>query len=105
MPRHPEVPKDTGLFGISTALGADTEDTALAAIADEVKKLVTVRAIARRTMRIVRENIVFALAVKAAVLVLSALGLTGLWLAVFADVGVCVLAILNALRALQKGKV
>lgn len=91
---------------VGVAMGALGSDAAIEAadvvlITDEMKKLVTVRAIARRTMRIVRENIVFALAVKAAVLVLSALGLTGLWLAVFADVGVCVLAILNALRALK----
>ncbi len=93
---------------VGVAMGALGSDAAIEAadvvlITDEMKKLVTVRAIARRTMRIVRENIVFALAVKAAVLVLSALGLTGLWLAVFADVGVCVLAILNALRALKHG--
>ena len=91
---------------VGVAMGALGSDAAIEAadvvlITDEVHKLVRVRAIARKTMRIVRENIVFALAVKAGVLVSSALGLTGLWLAVFADVGVCVLAILNALRALQ----
>ena len=60
--------------------------------------------ISKRTLRIVRQNIVFALAVKAAVLVLSAFGLSNMWEAVFADVGVSVLAILNASRALKKGK-
>ena len=58
----------------------------------------------RRTMRIVIENIVFALAIKAAILVLGALGIASMWLAVFADVGVAFLAILNALRALRVRK-
>ena len=51
-------------------------------------------------MRIVRENIVFALGVKLVCLVLGALGFAGMWLAVFADVGVMILAVLNAIRAL-----
>ena len=55
-------------------------------------------------MRIVRENIVFSLGVKAAVLILSALGLAGMWLAVFADVGVAVIAVLNAMRMLRAHK-
>ena len=55
-----------------------------------------------RTRRIVTENIVFALGVKAAVLALGAAGLAGMWLAVFADVGVCVLAVLNAMRMLRR---
>jgi Cd2+/Zn2+-exporting ATPase len=55
----------------------------------------------RRTLRIVRQNVTFVLAVKLIVLLLVALGLTGMWAAVFADVGVCVLAILNAMRALR----
>ena len=61
-------------------------------IADAVK-------ISRKTMTIVRENIIFALGVKALVLIFGALGLAGMWLAVFADVGVAVIAILNALRS------
>lgn len=56
--------------------------------------------IARKCMRIVRENIVFALGVKLACLVLGALGIANMWLAVFADVGVMILAVLNAIRAL-----
>ena len=52
-------------------------------------------------MSIVRENIVFALAVKAIILILSALGISGMWAAVFADVGVMVLAVLNAVRMLR----
>ncbi len=57
--------------------------------------------IARKTLRIVRQNIVFALSIKGIVLILGAFGLANLWLAVFADVGVAVLAILNAMRALR----
>ena len=91
---------------VGVAMGALGSDAAIEAadvvlITDEIGKLGTVMTIARKTMRIVRENIAFALAVKLGVLATSALGLTGLWLAVFADVGVCVLAILNALRALR----
>ena len=55
--------------------------------------------IARKTMTIAKENIVFALVIKVAVLVLATLGIVSMWAAVFADVGVCVLAILNAMRA------
>ena len=65
---------------------------------DNPRKLVTAIRIARKTVAIVYENIVFALVVKLAILVLSALGITGMWLAVFADVGVAMLAILNAMR-------
>jgi cadmium-exporting ATPase len=57
--------------------------------------------LSKKTMRIVYENIVFALGIKAAVLALSALGIVGLWAAVFADVGVSMLAVLNALRCLS----
>ncbi|MEG0832981.1 MAG: heavy metal translocating P-type ATPase, partial [Oscillospiraceae bacterium] len=57
--------------------------------------------IARRTLLIVRENICFALGIKFAVLILGAFGIAGMWEAVFADVGVSVLAILNAMRALN----
>ena len=68
---------------------------------DEVSRVATVIGIARKTMRIVRQNIVFAIGIKVAVLILSACGLVGMWAAVFADVGVSVLAILNALRMLK----
>ena len=57
-------------------------------------------AVARKTLRIVHENIVFALAVKAIVLILGALGKSPMWLAIFADVGVMIIAVLNAIRAL-----
>ena len=66
---------------------------------DKPSKLVLAIKLAKKTMLIARQNIVFALGVKAAVLVLSALGLAGMELAVFADVGVSVIAILNAMRA------
>ena len=60
--------------------------------------------LSRRTVRIVRQNIVFALSVKALILLLGALGYAGMWAAVFADVGVCIAAILNAARALEHKK-
>ena len=60
--------------------------------------------IARKTLRIVRENIVFALAVKALVLILGAAGLANMWEAVFADVGVALLAILNAIRIQKRAR-
>ena len=56
--------------------------------------------IARKCMGIVRENIIFALGIKLVCLVLGALGIAGMWLAVFADVGVMILAVLNSIRAL-----
>ncbi len=67
---------------------------------DQPSKLSTVMGIARKTLKIAKENVVFALAIKAIVLVLGALGLASLWAAVFADVGVAVIAILNSMRAL-----
>jgi Cd2+/Zn2+-exporting ATPase len=57
--------------------------------------------ISNKTLKIARQNIVFAIGVKVAVLILSALGITSMWAAVFADVGVTVIAILNAFRALK----
>ena len=85
------------------ALGSDAaiEAADIVLMDDDLKKIPALIRIAKKTMRIVRENIVFALAVKLCVLVLGALGLAGMWLAVFADVGVAVLAILNSMRALR----
>ena len=72
---------------------------------DDIYKKSLVVEIPRKTMRIVKENIVFALGVKLIILVLGALGLTTMWLAVFGDVGVAVIAILNYMRALKyRGK-
>ena len=90
---------------VGIAMGALGSDAAIEAadvvlMDDRPKKVAEAMRIARRTMRIVRENIVFALGVKALVLLLSAFGLASMWIAVFADVGVCLLAVLNALRAM-----
>ncbi len=92
---------------IGIAMGSMGSDAAIEAadiviMDDDLRKIPTVMRIAAKTMRIVRENIVFALAVKLAVLILGALGIANMWLAVFADVGVAVLAILNSMRALRK---
>ena len=91
---------------VGIAMGALGSDAAIEAadvvlMDDRPSKLATAIHISRRTLRIVRQNIVFALGVKGLVLVLGALGYASMWLAVFADVGVAFLAILNAMRCLQ----
>ena len=68
---------------------------------DDIRKIAAVVRISRKTLRIVKQNIVFALAVKAVVLLMGAFGIANMWEAVFADVGVSVLAILNSMRALR----
>ena len=68
---------------------------------DKPSKVADAIRIARRTLRIARENIAFAIGIKVLVLLLAAFGLATLWMAVFADVGVTVLAVLNAMRALK----
>ena len=65
------------------------------------EKIALAMRISRKCLRIVYENIVFALTVKAVCLLLGALGFAGMWLAIFADVGVMVLAVLNAIRCLK----
>ena len=92
---------------IGIAMGALGSDAAIEAadivlMDDKPAKIAKSIRIARKTMRIVKENIIFALAVKALVLIFGALGYAGMWFAVFADVGVMVLAIINAMRALRK---
>ena len=72
---------------------------------DDLTKLVTAYNISVKTLRIVRENIIFALAVKLIILILGALGLANMWAAVFADVGVSLLAILNSMRILYSKKI
>ena len=67
---------------------------------DDPAKIALAMRIARRTLRIVHQNIVFALGIKALCLLLGALGIAGMWAAIFADVGVMVIAVLNATRAL-----
>jgi len=68
---------------------------------DEPSKIAEAIKKSRKTLRIVKQNIVFAIGIKVLVLILGALGITNMWEAVFADVGVSVIAILNALRALK----
>lgn len=68
---------------------------------DDVTKIASIVKIARKTLSIVKQNIVFALAVKAIVLAMGALGFANMWEAVFADVGVSVIAILNSMRTLH----
>lgn len=91
---------------IGIAMGGLGSDAAIEAadiviMTDEPSKLPAAIRIAKRTMAIVRQNIVFALGVKVLVLILSALGYSNMWWAIFADVGVCVIAILNSMRALH----
>lgn len=91
---------------VGIAMGALGSDAAIEAadivlMDDDPAKISEAIRISRKTIRIVKQNIVFALAVKAAVLVLGALGLSPMWLAVFADVGVAFLAILNAMRTMK----
>ena len=94
---------------VGVAMGGLGSDAAIEAadivIMDDRPSLVgaAVR-IARRTMGIVKANIIFALIIKAAVLILGALGLANMWEAVFADVGVAVIAIINSMRALNAGR-
>ena len=84
------------------AMGSDAaiESADIVLMDDKPSRLPLAKKIARRTMRIVHENIIFALAVKFGILFLSAAGLTSMWWAVFGDVGVLILAILNAMRCL-----
>ena len=94
---------------IGIAMGALGSDAAIEAadvvlMDDDPAKIALAMRISRRTLRIVYENIVFALAVKAVCLVLGAIGIANMWLAIGADVGVMVLAVLNATRALSAGK-
>lgn len=91
---------------IGVAMGGLGSDAAIEAadmviMDDKPSKLASIIKISKKTMTVVYENIVFALGVKAAVLILSALGIVGLWAAVFADVGVSMIAVLNAMRCLN----
>ena len=91
---------------IGIAMGGLGSDAAIEAadiviMTDEPSKIATAMRISKKTLRIAHQNIVFALAVKAVVLILGAIGLASMWAAVFADVGVTVIAVLNAFRALN----
>ena len=95
------------LADIGIAMGGLGSDSAIEAadvviMTDEPSKINSVIKLSRKTMRIVKENIVFAISVKVLVLMLSAFGIATMWEAVFADVGVSIIAIINALRMLSK---
>ena len=91
---------------IGIAMGAMGSDAAIEAadvvlMDDDPLKIVSAIRISRKCLRIVYQNIVFAIGVKAICLLLGALGIANMWLAIFADVGVMVIAVLNAIRALR----
>ena len=91
---------------VGIAMGSMGSDAAIEAadvvlMDDDIDKIATIIRISRKTLRIARANIVFALTVKLLVLLLGAVGIANMWLAIFADVGVAVLAILNAMRTLR----
>ena len=91
---------------IGIAMGGIGADSAIEAadiviMTDQPSKIISAMKLSKKTMRIVKENIIFAIAVKVLVLILTAFGLSSMWQAVFADVGVSIIAILNALRALR----
>ena len=94
---------------VGIAMGGLGSDAAIEAadiviMTDEPLKIATAIKISRKTLRIVKQNIVFAIGVKILVLLMAALGFASMWLAIFADVGVAILAILNAIRALKVPK-
>ena len=94
---------------VGIAMGSLGSDAAIEAadvviMDDDIGKIASTIAIAKKTMRIVRQNIVFALAVKLLIMVLGVVGLANMWLAVFGDVGVSIIAILNSMRTLRMGK-
>ncbi|MBO4391231.1 MAG: cadmium-translocating P-type ATPase [Lachnospiraceae bacterium] len=93
---------DVGIAMGSLGSDAAIEAADIVLMDDDIRKIARVVKIAAKTRRIVRENVVFALGVKLLVLLLGALGFASLWAAVFADVGVAVLAILNSMRALKE---
>jgi Cd2+/Zn2+-exporting ATPase len=95
---------------IGIAMGALGSDAAIEAadiviMTDEPSKIATAIRVSKKTLRIVKQNITFALIVKGAVLLLGALGIATMWAAIFADVGVAILAILNAIRMLNVKKI
>lgn len=94
---------------VGIAMGAMGSDAAIEAadivlMDDKPSNIARAIRIARKTMRIVYQNIVFAIGVKILILLLAAVGLANMWLAVFGDVGVAVIAILNAMRAMRVKK-
>ncbi len=94
---------------VGIAMGGFGSDAAIEAadvvlMDDNPKKIASAIKISRKTIKIVKQNIIFALSVKAFILIMSALGITGMWLAIFADVGVSIIAILNAMRCFYSTK-
>ena len=97
------------LSDVGVAMGGVGSDAAIEAadvvlMKDDLCGLLTAQRIAKETMRTVRQNVAFSLAVKGAILLLSAFGIANMWIAIFGDVGVAVLAILNAMRVGRLGK-
>ena len=97
------------LADIGIAMGGVGSDSAIEAadiviMTDEISKISSAIKLSKKTMLIVKENIIFAIAVKILVLLLTALGVSSMWQAVFADVGVSIIAILNSLRVLLSKK-
>ena len=95
------------LAHVGVSMGKIGQDSAIEAsdvviMTDELGKIPEAILIARKTIAIAKQNIVFALSVKGAILLLGALGFANMWLGIFADVGVMVLAVLNAIRAMRK---
>jgi Cd2+/Zn2+-exporting ATPase len=98
------------LADVGVAMGSMGQDVAIEAadmviMTDNLSKIPVAVLIARKTIRISWQNIIFALGVKGLILLLGLLGFANMWLAVFADVGVAVLAILNSMRALRAPKI
>ena len=98
-----------GLSDIGIAMGALGSDAAIEAadivlMDDDPLKISKAIKIAKKCMRIVYENIIFAIGVKVVCLILTAFGITNMWLAIFADVGVMIICVLNAIRALNVKK-
>ena len=95
---------------IGVAMGGVGSDASIEAsdivlMHDDLTNLMLTKKIAKKTMRIVYENIIFSLLIKVAILILSAFGITNMWVAIFGDVGVAIIAILNALRVNSKYKI
>ncbi len=95
---------DIGIAMGGLGLDAAIEAADIVIMTDEISKISKAIKISRKTMKIVKENIIFAIAVKVIVLILSAVGIATMWEAVFADVGVSILAIINSLRMLKVQK-
>ncbi len=96
------------LADIGIAMGGLGSDAAIEAadiviMTDEPSKIITAVKISQKTLNIAKQNTIFAIGIKILVLILSAFGLASLWLAIFADVGVTVIAVLNSLRTLSPG--